>query len=208
MDPQPGPIPGYATANWLIRGRLIQAGYPGSSDEAAARDIRQAVIDAKVTTIVCLEPEAELGPLPPYLAAIDPSTLSASGTSPLCEWLHFPFADGGVPPDAALAELVQRCLERLSVGEVLLVHCLGGHGRAGVVCACLAGAHLGLSGADALALVQQAHSTREDPWARRHKSPETSVQREQVIRMLADGVIQTDRIAASATQSSKACIAL
>ena len=170
-----GPLPGFPSANWLIRGQLIHAGYPGASDEVVAASIRHAVLDSGTTALVCLQPDAELQPLPSYMAGEMPASMA---------WLHFPIVDGGTAPDDELRGLVQQCLALLAKGGVLLVHCLGGHGRSGILCACLAGALLGLSPSDALALVKAAHDTREDPWASRHRSPETSAQVEQVGRLL------------------------
>ena len=165
-------LPGFPSANWLIPGRLIHAGYPGASDDAAAAAIAAAVTDASVTAIVCLQPERELAPLPPYLGKFDPAHISPEGPLPL-SWLHMPVRDGGIADDDRFCGLLEQCIALLAKGSVLLVHCLGGHGRSGVVCAVLASAVLGLSAGDALALVQARHNEREDPWARQHRSVST-----------------------------------
>ena len=177
----PAPLAGFPSANWCIQKQLIHAGYPGASDAAVSSSIRQAIRGAAVTTIVCLQPESELHTLPAYMVdGIEalPSTIS---------WLHFPVIDGSIAVDDELRALIERCLALLAKGDVLLVHCLGGHGRSGVVCACLAGALLGLSAPEALIHVKAAHDTREDPWAAGHRSPDTEEQVEQVSRMLAAG---------------------
>ena len=165
-----GPLPGFPAANFVTE-QLIQAGYPGASDEALALMIRQAVLDAGTvyrctagskrsccadncsctdeptvrlsnaqTHIVCLQPEAELGPLPAYMGgsvggnarsgagsgavSFDSAALQRQLPSPL-EWLHFPIHDGGVPADDDLRALLERCLALLAKGGVLLVHCMG-----------------------------------------------------------------------------------
>ena len=175
---QPGALEGFPTANWLLRGRIIHAGYPGAWDEGVAASIRQAVERAKVSTIVNFLSDAEIESLPPYLGGLElpPACLNARPIS----WIHHPVADGGTAEDDELRALIERCLASLAGGGILLVHCLGGHGRSGVLCACLAGALLGLSASDALALVKTAHDLRDDPWARQHMSPETTCQRQQV----------------------------
>jgi hypothetical protein len=176
----PAPLDGFPAANWLMRG-LIHAGYPGASDDDAAASIRRAVLDAGTTTIVCLQSERELDSLPPYMGG------SIKTLPPPLSWLHLPVVDGSTAADDELRGLIERCLALMAKGGVLLVHCLGGHGRSGVVCACLAGALLGLPASEALALVKRAHDMREDDWARQHPSPETSGQVAQVERLLAGG---------------------
>ena len=168
-----------------MRDRLIHAGYPGASDDSVASSIAQAVHEAGVNAIVCLQPEAELLPLPPYLGRLSVTQLlnDSCALDPI-SWIHHPIPDGGIAIDGELKSLILCMLERLERGERLLVHCLGGHGRSGVVSACLVGTLLGLSGEQALEFVQASHHMREDPWASRHRSPETAQQRAQVERLL------------------------
>ena len=67
-------------------------------------------------------------------------------------------------------------------------HCFGGHGRAGVVAACLMGLGLGYSSECALAETQARHDAREDPaWPldTKQPSPQTDIQRVQVEMLLA-----------------------
>ena len=67
------------------------------------------------------------------------------------------------------------------------VHCFGGHGRAGIVAACILGLAYGLPPKDALSYTQHAHDQREDPaWPlqERQSSPQTAVQVAQVENLL------------------------
>lgn len=194
-----GPLAGYPTANWLLRGKIVHAGYPGASDHSLGLAIRTAVLEAGVTHVVCLQPFEELLPLPPYLATLDPAALLHNKPLGACtaagqesdlrllpiSWQHFPVADRGTTDDDQLRGLLEECLARIATGGVLLIHCMGGHGRSGVVCSCLAAALLNLSAVDALELVQTAHDMREDAWAKGHQTPETTQQRVQVERLLA-----------------------
>jgi protein-tyrosine phosphatase len=53
------------------------------------------------------------------------------------EQLRLPIRDRGVPEDpAALVRLVEQILSRLRAGETVVVHCMGGLGRSGLVAAC------------------------------------------------------------------------
>ena len=56
----------------------------------------------------------------------------------LMEWHHLPIRDGGVPDDvfeAAWREVGKRLHELLRGGRSILLHCLGGLGRSGMVAA-------------------------------------------------------------------------
>ena len=193
------PLPGFPTANWLIGGTLVHAGYPGASDLSLGLSMRDAVLEAGVTHIVCLQPYEELPSLPPYLGTLPPGELrharplvmsthgpDAKATTHVpISWQHFPIPDSGVvADDEQLRGLIEESLARVAAGGVLLVHCMGGHGRSGIVCACLVGALLDLSADAAIELVQHAHDMRADVFARGHKSPETAEQHEQVVRLL------------------------
>ncbi|MBA2662743.1 MAG: dual specificity protein phosphatase family protein [Bradymonadaceae bacterium] len=72
------------------------------------------------------------------------------------ESLYFPIPDQGIPSDpGAFAELCAQITERLADGRRVVVHCMGGLGRSGLVAAaCIIG--LGYSSEQAIALVRNA----------------------------------------------------
>lgn len=68
----------------------------------------------------------------------------------------FPIPDGGVPDSMeAFRELIGRATHRLRLGQTVVVHCMGGLGRAGTVAASCAVA-CGLDPQAAIALVREA----------------------------------------------------
>lgn len=67
----------------------------------------------------------------------------------------FPIADGGVPDSMEeFRELIGRATHRLRLGQTVVVHCMGGLGRAGTVAACC-GVACGLEPQAAIALVRE-----------------------------------------------------
>ena len=46
-----GPLAGFPTANWVVRGTLVQAGYPGASDRYLGMAMRSAVLDAMLELV-------------------------------------------------------------------------------------------------------------------------------------------------------------
>ena len=75
--------------------------------------------------------------------------------------------------------LVEDCCERVLRGEVLYVHCWGGHGRTGVLAAALVGRLYNLPTGDALRYCQACHDSRLYP--QNARSPQTLAQRTQVL---------------------------
>ena len=65
--------------------------------------------------------------------------------------------------------------------QCVYVHCWGGHGRTGVVIACLLASLYGINEEEALKLTQAFHSKREES---RSHSPQTAPQFEQVRRVV------------------------
>lgn len=181
-------------SNWAIPGRLCVGTFPclevwrREGSDAYRRDLA-TICDAGVTLFACLDgspyrvTQGSGGKArkPCYLVDVPP-------------WWHgearvFPTADG-MPFDW---ETLTECLE--AVGEHLsekvrggcYVHCFGGHGRAGIVIACLLGLAYDLPSHRALLATQRAHDARVDPaWplAVVQPSPQTMHQRNQVVKLL------------------------
>ncbi|CAJ1327988.1 unnamed protein product, partial [Effrenium voratum] len=115
---------------------------------------------------------------------------------PELSFLEQPIPDQEVADDDVVMELIAQLLERLS-GEVLYVHCRGGHGRTGTICALLLAKLYNLSAAEAMARTQLYHDCRKEPVFFSEGYEETKdgsscvilfpSQRKQVIRLLRGG---------------------
>ncbi len=100
------------------------------------------------TLVSLLEPaEAERYVLGRYDAAADDLGLDV---------LHHPVPDMDAPQDpASFAEFVDEVMNRLLNGETVVIHCLGGLGRAGTLASCLF-VQAGMTPGQALARVRAA----------------------------------------------------
>lgn len=94
------------------------------------------------------------------------------------DFLQLPIHDGATSSDHAMHRLAQDCCERILAGEVLYVHCWGGHGRTGTLVSIVAGRLYGMTSTQAMDYCQRCHDSRVFPQATR--SPQTVVQRAQV----------------------------
>jgi protein-tyrosine phosphatase/nicotinamidase-related amidase len=72
---------------------------------------------------------------------------------------HLPILDGRVPSPDQMQEMIEWLAERLAKGKTILLHCVGGLGRAGTVAACFLRTQ-GLDGDSAIKTVRAARSLR------------------------------------------------
>lgn len=113
-------------------------------------------------------------------------------------YISYPIKDNSIPVDttgfAALIYNLCNILHTLPPGDLLYVHCKGGHGRSGVVVACIVSKFCNMSPKDAIIHTTKSHDDRitmRDIW-RRIGSPQTKQQKQFVYKMCRTIVI-TDR---------------
>ena len=143
-----GPLP---TSNWVVPGLLLCGAEP---DGPAA--LRLVMLGVRV--FVCLQSELPSDRPLPYRAHAERGSSSADD-EPL-EFVHEPTTFR----EDALRELVERVAAAVWAGRPVYVHCRGGHGRTGVVVACVLGElYPALTAAEVLGRVQAYHDARVDP---------------------------------------------
>lgn len=163
------------TSNWVIKHRVMAGAYPGSTDHTHPRFVESLIKQCNITTFVCLQRPNELRRFNPYDAV-------AKAVNEQTQFVSFPIPDGNIVSDSDVSSFVAGDLSsRIERGEVLYIHCWGGHGRTGTVVALLLCYLYGLTADEALKLTQLYHTCR------RHKgynsSPETLPQIDQVRRL-------------------------
>eukprot|EP00440_Ansanella_granifera_P057637 gb/GFBE01062486.1/.p1 GENE.gb/GFBE01062486.1/~~gb/GFBE01062486.1/.p1 ORF type:complete len:320 (+),score=67.88 gb/GFBE01062486.1/:1-960(+) len=173
-------------SNWVIPGRLMCGAYPGAFEDKKNDQNLKKILAKGVDTFYCMQDELD-NDVPeevwrsgigyrPYFA--DAERLSRKEL----RWVQLPIPDGLVAPDDVTAELVVLLAEDIKAGRVVYLHCLGGHGRAAVICCLLLSYLYRITSAETLKRVQAYHDCRIDPQGA--KSPQTVVQREQVRRQV------------------------
>lgn len=99
------------------------------------------------------------------------------------EYINFPIPDQRTPPNwdifAKFILQISKIIVHLKPRELVYIHCKGGHGRSGVVVACLLCYIFNMSPNDALEHTTKCHSNRSimrDKW-RKIGSPQTRLQK-------------------------------
>ncbi len=136
-------------SNWLVPGMVLAGDRTATeSDEKV-----QALLRQGITTFVNLQSRGEGQDYRPRVLKLNPSA----------RFLSLPIPDRLTTSDAQVSRFVLDLASRLLEGEVLYVHCRGGHGRTGTVCSLLLGLLYELRGGHALALYQALHDLRQQP---------------------------------------------
>lgn len=147
---------------WVEPGRLLAGEYPGARLEEQARARLRALAEAGVTAFVDLTEDDE--GLSPYQGLLESGLRYARQS----------IRDGGCPTREELMATLDLLDAELARGEVVYLHCWGGHGRTGTVIGCWLVRH-GSTPAEALRRIQQLR--RDVPEADWRESPETGPQR-------------------------------
>ena len=195
-------------SNWVIPGRLMVGAYPASLDQALHERQISSILGLGIRTFVCLQREYDGAAteeqwrtgqrIRPYIrdaAAMLGRSAGGNGTAngnngngngnskrEEVKFLHCPIVDCDTTADEIIVELATNLLRRLDVGEMIYLHCWGGHGRAGTVASLLVGLLYGMNGAESMEYIQALHDTRRFPLDT--PSPQTQKQRDQVSRIL------------------------
>ena len=143
-------------SNWLVPGRVLCGDQPYT---LGTPEGRAGIAACAVTTIVCLRTKAEMS---------DGKNSYTSAMAKLigekaAKFVSFPIVDQSVADDDLVRDFIEQLLERIARGEVLYVHCHGGHGRTGTICSLLLGKLYALSGEDALSWYTRLHNMRLSP---------------------------------------------
>eukprot|EP00696_Hemimastix_kukwesjijk_P019944 gnl/Hemi2/940_TR332_c0_g1_i1.p2 gnl/Hemi2/940_TR332_c0_g1~~gnl/Hemi2/940_TR332_c0_g1_i1.p2 ORF type:complete len:226 (-),score=62.21 gnl/Hemi2/940_TR332_c0_g1_i1:167-844(-) len=188
----------HSRANWVVPGRVLAGCFPGivsGEPEAIGRGRLADILLQGVNVFVCVQSEAPFCNVP-YKADVEALWPvygrpfdAETGLHRELAFRQHSVADGTVfSTDTEVEALVQDLIQCIHNGDVLYVHCWGGHGRTGIVVSCLLAALYDLSAEAAMTRVQMYHDCREDRFGgmlTSPHSPATPQQRAQVERVVA-----------------------
>jgi hypothetical protein len=194
-----------AESNWVLPGVLLVGAYPASNDDEAHAQLLRSILELGIGTFVCLQKEYQPHvsermwrtgkAIRPYIQDAKQMLLANDGmrqTSGPCvlrmveanklDFVHFPIVDCACAEDANVLDLARNLVARLFRGEVLYLHCWGGHGRTGTLVCIMLHLMYKLNAQQAMLRCQKVHDMRNFPID--VGSPQTVAQREQVVRII------------------------
>jgi len=163
-------------SNWLVPGHVLLSSFPDRNPAEL-----HALLDVGVRVFVPLVGEWSTNELRFNEYPRDLGSILSRSKIPNDNALiiHFPVPDFSTPNLLDLGALVGELATRVRRGEIVMLHCLGGHGRSGLVaCSLLQALFPSLSAQDAIAYTHNAHAQRPRCKSRRCMStlPETNEQ--------------------------------
>ena len=191
-----GPLP---ESNWVIKGQLIAGAYPGdeNNDSTNINNLIK-VLNCGVTQFSCLQKEYVEGisestwrrgyGLRPYFEDVQKIIQNKSSYPTLdtsikdIKFTHLSIEDCSITDDDETLSVAQKLVKDIQNGEVIYLHCWGGHGRTGIIVSLILHLIYDITSDEAMRRCTFVHGMR------RAKvnvgSPQTELQREQVSRII------------------------
>jgi protein-tyrosine phosphatase len=182
-----GPIPG---SNWVLKDKLLVGCYPYDTKEK--KNYFNTLLRVGITDFISLQTEGELDRLEPYFPF-------NSDENQYEKFYNFPIPDRKIVSDKETLLYLKDIVDIITESEsVVYLHCLGGHGRTGVLVSLILSYFFALQPEEALDYTQTLHDSRwlgtgvdvrnilKNPINKknsRYFSPQTTVQIDQVFRL-------------------------
>jgi hypothetical protein len=146
---------------WVMPGRFLAGGYPGSGNNVETRSALRSLVLAGLTFFLDLTEEGEYG-LEPYAPVLREE---ARLLERQIEYRRMPVPDGEVPSIDEMVRILDALDDALAAGRMAYLHCFAGVGRTATAVGCYLVRH-GLGGQAALQEVYRLRYGRRVWWKR------------------------------------------
>ena len=164
---------------WVVPGKLLAGGYPGSEDPMEKDRILKELIQAGIGHVISLlEPQEysrQDDPFPPYVYHME-SIAKKLKISVTFDQLSI--KDFSVPTKRQMVRILNQIDMCIKYDKPVFVHCWGGKGRTGTVVGCYLARHGFAAGNDVIEKIKELRNNTEDF---SDPSPETREQINMVI---------------------------
>lgn len=159
---------------WIEPGKVLGGCYPGPPYQADQGGALAALLDVGVRVVINLQQPGELGRNRKPFADYEPLLRQIAADNNVGVTLHrFPIRDWGAPALELMVQIQKALAEATQDGNVVYVHCWGGHGRTGTVGACRLISQ-GMSIEQAIAAMRLAR--QHDPLCAKEAAPQSTAQ--------------------------------
>jgi protein-tyrosine phosphatase len=164
------PLVPFADSYWVIPGRFLAGGYPGTYEEDETRRKLIRLLQSGINAVVDLTEKDQHLPYQPYMNE------EASSLGQEIQYFRMAIKDFSTPTANEMINTLNAIDQFLIAGRCVYLHCYGGIGRTGMVVGCFLVRH----GMDGKAALQRLADLRQ--WIPNVKiSPETDDQKNFVL---------------------------
>jgi protein-tyrosine phosphatase len=185
-------------SNWILKGKFMVGSYPGCINDNKNVESLTKILNCGVTLFACLQQEynnenreenwrRNFG-LRPYFKDVEKMIANKEQypalTTPVTKvsLIHEKIRDGNITDDNTTLNLAKKLVKAIYNGEVIYLHCWGGHGRAGVIASIMIHLMFNLNALESMSLCKKLHDMRV--YNLGVASPQTLIQRLQVKRII------------------------
>ncbi|CAF2614515.1 unnamed protein product [Rotaria sp. Silwood2] len=176
-------------SHWVIPKLLLASAYPGERNPNAHKLLIRKIIDVGVQVVVNIMEIEELKRFTPYKDLMLQLAKEEKQNNLICffddlenreiEFISFPIRDQSVHQiNQCVLDFCLELCDRIKRGQVVLVHCWGGHGRTGTIISIMIGILFNLNSEEAISMNRRLHDQRI--YTNGIASPETQSQIDQI----------------------------
>lgn len=164
---------------WIVPGKLLAGGYPGSEDPIEEERNLKGLIQAGIRHVISLMEHEEYNsqddPFPPYVDHME-SIAEKMGITVTFDQISI--KDFSVPTERQMIRILNQIDMCIKYDKPVYLHCWGGKGRTGTVVGCYLARRGMAAGIDAIEMIKDLRKNTEDF---SDPSPETKKQIKMVI---------------------------
>ena len=164
---------------WIVPGKLLAGGYPGSEDPMEEERNLKGLIEAGIRHVISLmEPREYDRPDDPFAPYVDHMESIAKNMKISVTFDQISIKDFSVPTERQMVRILNQIDMCIKYDKPVYVHCWGGKGRTGTVVGCYLVRNRLAAGSDVIDMIKEIRKNTEDF---SDSSPETREQINMVI---------------------------
>jgi protein tyrosine phosphatase len=169
---------------WVVPGKLLAGGYPGSEDPIEEKRNLKGLIQAGIKHVISLmEPQEYNRPDDPFPPYVDHMETIAEKMRITVTFDQISIKDFSVPTERQIVRILNQIDMCIKYDKPVYAHCWGGKGRTGTVVGCYLIRHGIATGNDVIKKIKELRKNTVDF---SEPSPETREQIKMVIKWVKD----------------------